>query len=128
MKIHYKIVELTVYDSGYKSLAIRDLTNDSVTIASAGTDQDDIWGTDGWNDAQMIIANIPDQFESAKNFVNSLKGGEDPTIPDDTVINFTGHSLGGSISQLLTVEYYKEGIIEKKLPSGVSIYKREHCA
>jgi hypothetical protein len=120
---NYKLVDTANDQStGYKALAVMDLRDKSVTVANAGTDGID-WEDIG-DDWQMVKNEIPEQIGSAKNFVNDLmtgSQGKTPAITDNTIINFTGHSLGGALAQMLTVEFYEDRIIEYELPSGTSV-------
>ncbi len=49
------------------------------------------------SDLNLVIGRIPKQFYDAYNYLQSVK----PSIPADFKIYMTGHSLGGSLVQLL---------------------------
>ena len=105
-----KLVGTADDKSGYKGIAVQN-SDGSITIASAGTDS----AMDGVSDFQMAMGKIPLQLDSAKSFIEKLKNDKDengnPIISTGTPIDFTGHSLGGSLSELLAVDLVNSGNI-----------------
>lgn len=74
--------------------------NDKVVIAIRGTDMKrDFSGLrkDVMNDLCMGLEMIPSQYSDAENFYTEIK----KKFPNQEII-FTGHSLGGSLSQLMS--------------------------
>ena len=120
---NYRLVEVnTDSNTGYKGIAVQDVSDNSLSMAHAGTDLDDVIkvvqgsgrqiitiGKDGLNDVQMALGETPAQLESAKTFIRELK--ENNVITESTVVNTTGHSLGGALAQLTAIYLAEQGLL-----------------
>jgi len=82
-------------ETGFYSSAF--LINNQIVIVFRGTDKDNI--NDIKADLQMISNKIPNQIIDARNFYEDLKN----TFPNKKII-FSGHSLGGSLAQIMSFE------------------------
>ena len=82
-------------DSGFYASAF--YFDNQIIIVFRGTDIDDL--NDINADLQMVSKNIPNQIIDAKKFYKNIKN----TFPNKKII-FTGHSLGGSIAQIMSYE------------------------
>ncbi len=102
--LNSKLLGTTDDATGYKGIAVKN-SDGSVTVASAGTDS----AMDIVSDIQIAIGKIPDQQESAKNFVEKLKDNKDangnPIISTSTPVDFTGHSFGATLKELLATYF-----------------------
>ena len=93
---------------GYKGYAYKNNTTGEIVIANRGTEP---LGTPGVtldysNDLQLITNKLPDQYPLAQQFYNDVSSAN-----SGAQITLTGHSLGGSLSQLLAAESTKSGNI-----------------
>lgn len=77
-----------------------------VIIVSRGTDNP----PDINSDAQMILDKKPAQYDDLNNFYNSLKNDPNGDKLAGKEVIFAGHSLGGSLSQLMAASTGKEAI------------------
>lgn len=77
--------------TGYQGTAYKNNQTGQVTIASAGTND--------WNDfrsnAQIVAGQRPEQANDLQNFTNQMHQ-QNPNAN----INYTGHSLGGAVSNI----------------------------
>ena len=81
-------------NSGFYATAFT--KNNEIVIAIRGTDDN----KDRKNaDANLLFGQIPNQFYDAKKFYEKIKKNN-----LNTKITFVGHSLGGSLSQLMSHE------------------------
>ena len=83
---------------GYAGTIYRNSATNEITMVNAGTSN----GLDYVNDAQMAIGLVPTQYASARQMMQdaiTLSGG------NTSKISVAGHSLGGSIAQLLAIEF-----------------------
>ena len=95
---NYKILETSVQDNGYKGIAIQHKSDNEILIGNAGTDDLE----DFRSNSDMAKGFVPDQYQTAKEFYTDVKT---EYANNDSKISLTGHSLGGSLSSLLTVEF-----------------------
>ena len=86
-------------DSGFKANVYYNETTQKYTVAFRGTDAN-IQG-DIKCDVQMATGEIPDQFDQAKGFMESLALPENGGITADQIEMITGHSKGGSLAQMI---------------------------
>ena len=87
--------------SDYQGMLVRNNATGQYTFVNRGTES----ATDFVSNAQMGIHKLPDQVPHARNFLQDAKdeiirNGGNPT----TDLSLTGHSLGGSITQVLGAE------------------------
>ena len=75
--------------------------NGEIVISFRGTDKD----MDYLSDAQMGFNQLPNQYVDAQNFYKKVK----KDFPHQKII-FTGHSLGGSLAQLMSNETGNETV------------------
>lgn len=83
---------------GYAGAIYRNSATNEIIMVNAGTSN----GLDYVNDAQMAIGLVPTQYASARQMMQdaiTLSGG------NTSKISVAGHSLGGSIAQLLAIEF-----------------------
>ena len=93
-------------DTGFYAEAF--YKNDKVVIAIRGTDMGrgrSELGKDGINDLNLSIKGIPAQYADAEKFYSEIK----KTFPNQEII-FTGHSLGGSLSQILGSQFGEKAV------------------
>ena len=84
---------------GYAGAIYRNSLTNEVIVVNAGTEPGI---PDIANDAQMALGNVPLQYSSARQMMQdaiALSGG------NTSEISVAGHSLGGSLAQLLAVEF-----------------------
>lgn len=94
--------------SGYKGYAYKNNTTGEIVIANRGTEP---LGTPGVTldystDLQLISNKLPDQYSLAQRFYSDVLSAN-----NGATITLTGHSMGGSLSQLLAAESTKSGNI-----------------
>lgn len=81
--------------TGYQGLALRSSTGE-IVVTHRGTEfsifSKDLWGAD----RQMAKGSIPSQYYQAEEFSRQVRSAH----PDDE-IHHTGHSLGGSLAQMV---------------------------
>ena len=75
--------------------------NGEIVISFRGTDKD----MDYLSDAQMGFNQLPNQYVDAQNFYEKVR----KDFPNQKII-FTGHSLGGSLAQLVSNETGNEAV------------------
>ena len=87
------IISYSPDNSAYKYAVYKNIQNpNEIIIAYAGTDSPGDW----ISNAQMAINQLPGQYTQALNTYNAIKN-ENPNAN----ITITGHSLGGSLAQLV---------------------------
>ena len=88
-------IKVSEYDkkSGFHGEAF--YKNGKVVIAMRGTEKED--KKDWQNDISMGMKKLPNQYVDAQKFYEKVK----KDFPDQEII-FTGHSLGGSLAQLMS--------------------------
>ena len=88
-------IKVSEYDkkSGFHGEAF--YKNGKVVMAMRGTEKED--KKDWQNDINMGIKKLPNQYVDAQKFYEKVK----KDFPDQEII-FTGHSLGGSLAQLMS--------------------------
>lgn len=110
-------------DNGFKYAIYENIQNpNEIIIAYAGTDS----AADWISNIQMATDNIPDQYAQAINTYNTIKS-ENPNAN----ITITGHSLGGSLAQLVgaatgsnTVTFNPYGTSEISIQVGINPAKK----
>jgi hypothetical protein len=97
--------------TGYQGVAYQSADSGEVVIASRGTENR--W-SDIITDAGMVTVGLNVQVPDAKAFVSRVKQRveEDATLRHRSItpITLTGHSLGGSITQILAYEFNLQGV------------------
>lgn len=91
--------------TGYQGALVKNLDTGKYELVSRGTEFDREPLKDGGADLQMGLGKLPNQVESARDFlaqarVDIFKDGGNP----NTDLSLSGHSLGGSITQILAAE------------------------
>lgn len=91
--------------SGYQGALLKNVATGKYELVSRGTEFDREPIKDGVADLQMGLGQLPDQVADARAFLNS---SIDTIVRDrgnpNTDLSLTGHSLGGSITQVLGAE------------------------
>ena len=98
----YKLVAVSKVDPSTGFAAIALLKDDKVIISFRGTELDKDDNIDFKNDIAMALKNLPGQFKCAKDFVKTIESN--PKLKNKN-ITLTGHSLGGSLAQLIGAMY-----------------------
>lgn len=97
--------------TGYQGVAYQRTDSGEVVIASRGTEKR--W-PDIITDAGMITVGLNAQIADAKAFVSRVKQRveEDATLRhrSNSTITLTGHSLGGTLTQILAHEFNLQGV------------------
>lgn len=83
---------------GYAGAIFRNNLTNEVIIVNAGT----MSALDYFNDGQMVVNGIPLQYNSARQMAQDAM---QIAKEHNGMISTSGHSLGGSIAQLLAVEF-----------------------
>lgn len=97
-------------NTGFKGVLYKDLSTNNYIASFTGTQMTD--SGDFTADKQMLEGQVPNQFNSAKDFMESLDGYNIESI--------TGHSLGGSLAQLIgALDEYKDIDVNTFNPYGV---------
>ena len=84
---------------GYHGAAFKNNATDEIVVANRGTEPAS--SLDRTADLQMAANQLPDQYQFAKQFLDQVLN--DPSNAGAS-ITITGHSLGGSLAQLLAAE------------------------
>ena len=96
--------------TGYQAVAYQHTGSKEVVIASRGTEL----GPDILADAGMVITGANAQMPDARHFVARIKHRIEETAATEGKptprISLTGHSLGGSITQILAYEFNLQGV------------------
>ena len=91
--------------TGYQGALLKNLDTGKYELVSRGTEFDREPIKDGIADLQMGLGRLPDQITDARAF---LKESQNKILRDGgnsgSDLNLTGHSLGGSITQILGSE------------------------
>src|SRR5262245_22646564 len=88
--------------TGFAAAAYQNLATGEITIAYRGTDDFVKDFLDA--DLKIIAGNLPDrQYEDALTFFNTVRQ-QYPDAP----ISLTGHSLGGTLSELVSITIFRE--------------------
>ena len=105
---NYTLISAEHYSSNYNGLALLNNQTKEVVIASKGTDFEK--EEDFYVDGQMVVSGIlPQYFLDAKKFTKAVKTEIDKNYSAVNNITFTGHSLGGSVTEYLRVINEGEG-------------------
>jgi hypothetical protein len=86
-------------DVGYYGVAFRDNATGEIVIANRGTEM--LTSQDWSSNFQMAVNQLPDQYLFAEQFLDQVV---DAYSNAGVSITITGHSLGGSLAQLLAAE------------------------
>lgn len=100
------VIKVDSDNSGFGAIAIQ--VDDKIIVAFRGTDS----LGDVIDDAGLVMNNpvlISKQYDSALRFVNQIN-------TNNKKINFTGHSLGGSIAQYAGIVYDKKTVTYNAAP------------
>lgn len=89
---------------GYAGAIYRNDQSGEIIIVNAGTEK--ILSVDGINAVQMVLGNVPTQYNSARRIVQDALA----LSPNIDTISVAGHSLGGSLAQLQAIEFGTEAI------------------
>ena len=85
-------------DAGYYAAAYLNAQTNEIVIVNRGTN--DL--ADLVTDMQMALDVAPDQFVRAEDFYSQVR---DVAVDREATLSITGHSLGGSLTQLLIAKY-----------------------
>jgi hypothetical protein len=98
----WEFLEATSDVNGYYANAYRNIYTGEIVIANRGTDSDNVvdFLTDMRSNYQLGTLQLPEQFETAKNFYEHIKN--EYNLTNDNIVN-VGHSLGGYLAQLVTI-------------------------
>lgn len=97
-------------DTGYFGAAYFNARTKEVILVNRGTEPTDV--RDLRSDAQMLLDQVPDQFNSAESFYIAVRNLilrpdlDNPFL--GATLSITGHSLGGSLTQLLIARHATE--------------------
>ncbi len=86
-------------NSGYQGAAFRKEGTNEIVVANRGTEPFSEKFADIGADKQMAEMKVPDQYQDARNFLSQVQDAN-----RGAEVSITGHSLGGSLSQLLGAE------------------------
>jgi hypothetical protein len=95
--------------TGYFGTAYFNSRTKEVILVNRGTELTDV--RDLRSDAQMLLDQVPDQFASAESFYGAV--GDLLSSREDlagATMSITGHSLGGSLTQLLIATHANDVI------------------
>ena len=98
----WECIDAQSYENGYYVEAYK--KGNQIIMVSRGTEPGSL--KDWYNDYKLAGSNMPSQVDSAKEFYSKIK----EKYGKDNDIILTGHSLGGSISQLLGSEKGNETV------------------
>jgi len=96
-------------NTGFSARAYIDEDNKTIVIAYQGTN---IGSGKDWskNNLPMSVANkIPEQFQDAEKFYKKIKDELGENAKNYNIV-FTGHSLGGTLSELMGAKYGNETV------------------
>ena len=102
----WKVIRLSDPNpSDYQGMLVKNDTTGQYKFVSRGTETEPLSGRDINADLQMGIGKLPNQVQDAREFLieakkDIIRDGGNPTID----LSLTGHSLGGSITQILAAE------------------------
>lgn len=107
--------------TGFKAASYFNSSSGELVVAFAGTDFP-LFNMDIASDIQMLRGKIPDQYQSALVFLQSVQAyAEANNIPADK-ITLTGHSLGGSLAQLMSLVFgYKAETFDAVGSEGLAV-------
>jgi len=113
-----KVVSFTEYDTGFKGVVYQDMSTNKYIVSFTGTQANDRKDFDA--DKQMLNGEVPAQFKSAKGFMENLKAADGTSISTDQIQSITGHSLGGSLAQMIgALDDYKNVNVDTYNAYGV---------
>jgi hypothetical protein len=96
--------------TGYFGAAYFNSRTKEVILVNRGTEPTDV--RDLRTDAQMLLDQVPDQFDSAERFYDNIRARILDLDPENPLLgatlSITGHSLGGSLTQLLIATHATE--------------------
>lgn len=96
-------------DTGYFGAAYFNARTKEVILVNRGTELTD--ARDLASDAQMLLDQVPDQFNSADSVYSDVRSLIiNRTEFQGATLSITGHSLGGSLTQLLIATHAGEVI------------------
>jgi len=105
-------------NTGFKGVVYQDLSTNAYIASFTGTQSTDI--KDAYADYQMSHGEVPDQFNSAKDFMQNLKASDGSSITTDQIQSITGHSLGGSLAEMIgALKDYKDVNVDTYNAYGV---------
>jgi len=109
-EIWTRIATASDNDTGYFGAAYFNSCTKEVVLVNRGTEPTDV--RDLRSDAQMLLDQVPTQFASAESFygrVRNLILNPNPANQlQGATLSITGHSLGGSLTQLLIARHANE--------------------
>ncbi|WP_331774714.1 calcium-binding protein [Sulfurospirillum sp. 1612] len=88
-------------NTGYYGVLFKDNTTGKLTISNRGTQPNKL--NDLLNDTSLVTKQVPEQFNSMATFMNQLIDEGKITKEDD--VTMTGHSAGGTLTQMGTAAY-----------------------
>jgi hypothetical protein len=88
-------------DAGYYAAAYLDAQTNEIVIVNRGTN--DI--ADLVTDVQMVLDKVPEQLDRAELFYSQVQA---EAVNRGATLSITGHSLGGSLTQLLIARHANE--------------------
>jgi len=86
-------------DHGYFGALYHNSQTNEWVMVNRGTEPSQ--GKDIFNDLMMVVGKIPQQFDDAQNFYTSIRLR---LQREEGTLSVTGHSLGGSLTQLLVAQ------------------------
>lgn len=105
-------------DNGYQGAVFVNQETHQVVLVNRGTEPSS--GSDVYSDLQMGIGHLPDQFASADELFKQAGDIAASFGQSSGNVFITGHSLGGSLSELLAAKYADIGVqAETYNPYGV---------
>ncbi|HEX7814132.1 XVIPCD domain-containing protein [Dyella sp.] len=139
--IEYKIIAVADQKSGFQAVAYQRQDTGAVIIAYRGTEFDREPFKDGViADGHMVLKGVNTQYDDAVAFTEhaiALAKASEPHFKGPVAISITGHSLGGTLTQLMCHRYNLPGItfnaygaagLGYKLPEGGSLVQNHVVA